>query len=54
MAYVSQAAWIIIGTTQENILFGSAMDPYIYREVIENYSLVKDIEMLPFDDLIGI
>ena len=30
------------------------MDPYRYREVIENYSLVKDIEMLPFGDLIGI
>ncbi|WKA06839.1 hypothetical protein VitviT2T_024719 [Vitis vinifera] len=25
------------------------MDPYRYREVIENYSLVKDIEMLPFN-----
>ncbi|RVW80346.1 ABC transporter C family member 10 [Vitis vinifera] len=30
------------------------MDPYRYREVIENYSLVKDIEMLPFSDLTGI
>ena len=54
MACVSQAAWIIIETTQENILLGSTMDPYRYKEVIENYSLVKDIEMLPFGDLIGI
>ena len=27
------------------------MDPYRYREVIENYSLVMGIKMLPFDDL---
>uniref|UniRef100_F6HUQ9 ABC-type xenobiotic transporter n=1 Tax=Vitis vinifera TaxID=29760 RepID=F6HUQ9_VITVI len=51
MAYVSQAAWIQTGTIQENILFGSAMDPYRYREVIEKCSLVKDLEMLPFGDL---
>ncbi|KAJ9706090.1 hypothetical protein PVL29_001589 [Vitis rotundifolia] len=51
IAYVSQAAWIQTGTIQENILFGSAMDPYRYREVIEKCSLVKDLEMLPFGDL---
>ena len=54
MAYVSQAAWIIIETTQENILYGSAMDPYRCREVIENYSRVKNLLMLPFGDLTGI
>ena len=54
MTCVSQAAWIIIETTQENILLGSTMDPYRYKEVIENYSLVMGIKMLPFDDLTGI
>ncbi|CBI34436.3 unnamed protein product, partial [Vitis vinifera] len=51
IAYVSQTAWIPTGTIQENILFGSAMDPYRYREVIEKCALVKDLEMLPFGDL---
>ena len=51
IAYVSQAAWIQTGTIQENILFGSAMDPYRYREVIVKCSLAKDLELLPFGDL---
>ncbi|WJZ81955.1 hypothetical protein VitviT2T_001758 [Vitis vinifera] len=51
IAYVSQTAWIPTGTIQENILFGSAMDPYRYREAIEKCALVKDLEMLPFGDL---
>ena len=50
IAYVSQTAWIPTGTIQENILFGSAMDPYRYREAIEKCALVKDLEMLPFGD----
>ncbi|RVX04076.1 ABC transporter C family member 10 [Vitis vinifera] len=51
IAYVSQTAWIPTGTIRENILFGSAMDPYRYREAIEKCALVKDLEMLPFGDL---
>ncbi|KAJ9706102.1 hypothetical protein PVL29_001594 [Vitis rotundifolia] len=51
IAYVSQTAWIPTGTIQENILFGSAMDPYRYREAIEKSALMKDLEMLPFGDL---
>ncbi|KAJ4832339.1 hypothetical protein Tsubulata_002121 [Turnera subulata] len=51
IAYVSQAAWIQQGTIQENILFGSVMDPLRYNEVLERCSLVKDLEMLPFGDL---
>ncbi|KAL3738259.1 hypothetical protein ACJRO7_019740 [Eucalyptus globulus] len=50
MAYVSQTAWIQTGTIQENILFGSALDPVKYREVIQKCSLAKDIEMFPFGD----
>ncbi|KAK9276061.1 hypothetical protein L1049_005592 [Liquidambar formosana] len=51
ITYVSQTAWIQTGTLQENILFGSAMDPRRYQEVLEKCSLVKDLEMLPFGDL---
>ncbi|KAL5747604.1 hypothetical protein ACOSQ2_024901 [Xanthoceras sorbifolium] len=51
IAYVSQTAWIQTGTIQENILFGSSMDPIRYQEVIEKSCLVKDLEMLPFGDL---
>ncbi|KAK8610039.1 hypothetical protein V6N13_026583 [Hibiscus sabdariffa] len=51
VAYVSQTAWIQTGSIQENILFGSVMDPVWYQEVIETCCLVKDLEMLPFGDL---
>ncbi|KAK4709004.1 hypothetical protein R3W88_029929 [Solanum pinnatisectum] len=51
IAYVSQTAWIQTGTIQENILFGSNMEPQRYRQSIERSSLVKDLEMLPFGDL---
>ncbi|KAK2664214.1 hypothetical protein Ddye_002788 [Dipteronia dyeriana] len=51
IAYVSQTAWIQSGTIQENILFGSAMDPTRFQEVLEKSCLVKDLEMLPFGDL---
>uniref|UniRef100_A0A3Q7IYJ1 ABC-type xenobiotic transporter n=1 Tax=Solanum lycopersicum TaxID=4081 RepID=A0A3Q7IYJ1_SOLLC len=51
IAYVSQTAWIQTGTIQENILFGSNMEPKRYRQAIERSSLVKDLEMLPFGDL---
>ncbi|KAK6947877.1 ABC transporter-like, ATP-binding domain [Dillenia turbinata] len=51
IAYVSQSAWIQTGSIQENILFGSAMDPPKYRDVLNRCSLVKDLEALPFGDL---
>ncbi|GMJ04421.1 multidrug resistance-associated protein 14, ATP-binding cassette C10 [Hibiscus trionum] len=51
MAYVSQTAWIQTGSIQENILFGSVMDPVWYQQVVETCCLVKDLEMLPFGDL---
>ncbi|KAF7149665.1 hypothetical protein RHSIM_Rhsim02G0137200 [Rhododendron simsii] len=50
IAYVSQAAWIQMGTMQENILFGCTMDQNRYEEVLEKCSLKKDLEMLPFAD----
>ncbi|KAL5747607.1 hypothetical protein ACOSQ2_024904 [Xanthoceras sorbifolium] len=51
IAYVSQTAWIQTGTLQENLLFGSAMDPIRYQQVLEKSCLVKDLQMLPFGDL---
>ncbi|KAK6263206.1 hypothetical protein QUC31_009022 [Theobroma cacao] len=51
IAYVSQAAWIQTGSIQENILFGAAMDPVRYEDVLEKCCLVKDLQMLPFGDL---
>ncbi|XP_055836235.1 ABC transporter C family member 10-like [Solanum dulcamara] len=51
IAYVSQTAWIQTGTIQENILFGSNMEPQRYQQALERSSLVKDLEMLPFGDL---
>lgn len=50
IAYVSQNAWIQTGTIKDNILFGSPMDNQRYQETLENCSLIKDIEMLPFGD----
>nr|XP_048326132.1 ABC transporter C family member 10-like [Ziziphus jujuba var. spinosa] len=51
IAYVSQTAWIQMGTIQDNILFGSAMDSQRYHETLERCSLVKDIRLLPYGDL---
>ncbi|KAK6263207.1 hypothetical protein QUC31_009023 [Theobroma cacao] len=51
IAYVSQTSWIQTGSIQENILFGSVMDPVRYQEVLEKCCLVEDLEMLPFRDL---
>ncbi|XVF10473.1 hypothetical protein REPUB_Repub07fG0186100 [Reevesia pubescens] len=51
IAYVSQTAWIQTGSIRENILFGSAMDPLRYQEVLEKCCLIEDLEMLPFGDL---
>ncbi|GAB2278760.1 hypothetical protein Dimus_013435 [Dionaea muscipula] len=50
MAYVSQTAWIQTGTIEENILFGSPMDPQRYQDTLSRCSLVKDLDMLPFRD----
>ena len=51
IAYVSQTSWIQTGSIQENILFGSPMDSFRYKEVLKRCSLIKDLEMLPFGDL---
>ncbi|XP_072990154.1 ABC transporter C family member 10 isoform X1 [Typha latifolia] len=51
IAYVSQSAWIQTGTVQDNILFGLTMDKKKYQETLEQCSLVKDLEMLPYGDL---
>ncbi|KAK4742371.1 hypothetical protein SAY87_000372 [Trapa incisa] len=54
IAYVSQTAWIQTGTIQDNILFGSPMDPARYQETIRTCALAKDLDMLPYGDLTGI
>ncbi|KAE9611338.1 putative xenobiotic-transporting ATPase [Lupinus albus] len=51
LAYVSQTAWIQTGTIQENVLFGSDMDPQRYQETLHRSSLVKDLELFPHGDL---
>ena len=48
---MSQIAWIQTGTIRDNILFGSQMDSWRYRETLEKCSLVKDLELLPYGDL---
>nr|WEG20082.1 ABCC4 [Lemna turionifera] len=49
-AYVAQTAWIQNGTIQENILFGSPMEPERYEEVLRVCCLEKDMEMMDFGD----
>ncbi|KAL8224836.1 hypothetical protein R6Q57_017393 [Mikania cordata] len=49
-AYVAQTAWIQNKTIQENILFGSHMDPHKYKNVIRTCCLEKDLEMMEFGD----
>ncbi|KAJ9679715.1 hypothetical protein PVL29_021588 [Vitis rotundifolia] len=51
IAYVSQTAWIQTGSIQENILFGSSMDPERYQATLEKCSLIKDLDLLPYGDL---
>lgn len=48
---MSQTAWIQTGSIRDNILFGSEMDNWRYRETLEKCSLVKDLELLPYGDL---
>ncbi|KAF6982026.1 hypothetical protein CFC21_000463 [Triticum aestivum] len=50
IAYVSQNAWIQTRTVQDNILFGSSMDRQRYQDTLAQCSLVKDLEMLPYED----
>ncbi|CAL5344078.1 unnamed protein product [Camellia sinensis] len=42
------------GTIRENILFGSGLDNERYQETLENCSLVKDLDLLPYGDLTDI
>lgn len=49
-ACVTQTAWIQNETIQENILFGQAMHPEKYQEVVHACCLGKDLEMMEFGD----
>ncbi|PHT65591.1 hypothetical protein T459_30016 [Capsicum annuum] len=50
IAYVSQSAWIQMGTIQQNILFGSPLDSQRYKQTLVKCSLLKDLELLPYSD----
>ncbi|CAG5113313.1 Oidioi.mRNA.OKI2018_I69.chr2.g7424.t1.cds [Oikopleura dioica] len=51
LGLVTQEAWIFNGTVRENIVFGSAYNPELYRKIIEATALVADIESWPAGDL---
>ncbi|GFY83437.1 multidrug resistance-associated protein 14 [Actinidia rufa] len=44
-------SWIQTGSIRDNILFGSALDNERYQETLKKCSLVKDLELLPYEDL---
>lgn len=50
VAYVSQQAWIQNSTLQENILFGSGLNKFYYKRVLEACALLPDLEQLPMGD----
>ncbi|CBY41651.1 unnamed protein product, partial [Oikopleura dioica] len=51
LGLVTQEPWIFNGTVRENIIFGSAYNPELYRKIIEATALVDDIESWPAGDL---
>ena len=51
LGLVTQEPWIFNGTVRENIIFGSAYSPELYRKIIEATALVDDIESWPAGDL---
>lgn len=50
VAYVSQQAWILHSSVQDNILFGKPMDQERYEAVIQACCLQQDLDMLPAGD----
>ncbi|GFY83439.1 multidrug resistance-associated protein 14 [Actinidia rufa] len=44
-------SWIQTGSIRDNILFGAALDNERYQETLKKCSLVKDLELLPYEDL---
>lgn len=49
-SYASQESWIFPGTVRQNILFGQAMNPKRYQEVVKVCALEHDLKMFPFGD----
>ena len=45
------AAWIQNATVRDNVLFGQPWDEDQYWAVMENASLMRDLEILPDGDL---
>lgn len=50
IAYVSQQAWMKNETFRNNILFDKEYDEEFYHEIIDNCSLLPDLEILPLYD----
>ncbi|KAF8585441.1 ABC protein [Ramaria rubella] len=51
VAYCAQSAWIQNATLRDNVLFGRPFDQEKYWKVIQDASLVPDLEVLPDGDL---
>lgn len=50
LAYVAQIPWVQTGSIQDNILFGTEMDPEWYDAVIKACALWMDFQILPNGD----
>ena len=50
ISYVAQQAWIQNLNVQDNILFGSHLDPTFYTKVVDACALKSDLEILPNGD----
>lgn len=55
LSFATQEPWVFSSSIRQNILFGEAMEPIRYDEVVSACALKKDFETFPFGDqtLIG-
>lgn len=50
VAYAAQRAWIQNATLQDNVLFGSPMEPDRYARVLSACALTADLDLLEAGD----